>query len=1467
MFKKIISVLVAASMTATIASSAAFAANGDVVSARENDADIRVAVFGDSHVTAFPVANEDWTHPDKLNNILGLFQTIDPEIDAFAMPGDVIFNVGPESEKTPDDEQKYEAVLNKIGEYFAIEESDEAPKTTEVIWSMGNHEITQGAYKGADVKFDNETWEKEVADNKARYTAALGHEPCYKAVVNGYTFVTAEPYDYLNNYVDPADKTKISAAEQKAKTYLEEALAADETKPVFYLQHEAIDKTFFGSASTVPTRNSEEFREFILSNPRIITISGHSHFPSQDPRCIYQTEGGSTHINIPVTIGGNMAGYGAHDEDNFSKNSSHGMVIEASGNEVTVLRFDAESGKYIGEPYVFTAGTANACYTDARYAAAKNSEENVPYFEGEASVSEITNNTAKLNFPVAKKDGESAEGLQDSFVHFYNVALTNTKTGKVVQTKKLLNDFWRQEDVQRTSRNVYFENLSRNTTYEVSIVAASSLGQESAPLTTSFTTTNEKTAEDLALTKRIENKNVALGKTVTLTTDQTTAATLVDGKATTPFEKTINSGEGVVLDLGRRYNINEIVLNSYNGGGAERGFVLYGSNDPTFPENNRTKLYEFGVSQNTNPDFDDNNNLSVVPTTESNFRYLKYERTIDGWYIYLGEISVYADEYETEVSRNVETYASHTYSDNQPASKIVDGKNEKEADGWMSGWLSEGNNAYIYLDLGTALPISRIEMEGLFDSGNATAHSRGYWNIYGSTTMNTADLVTTDGAWGNLAKITNENYTELATTGVGKYIPLISDASHRENTYKLNEISDSTNKELVGIVNEFVSGNYRYITFHHGINNLAALGEVRVYVTNPTLNSAQAKDDGIVLSFSDVMDANTLNSDSIKVYNADDELIDGIVVTPSADGYEAIISNVSNAAKVQVTYDIKSALGVEIAGKMEYYIAGATDLSGKPIITEENINVAQGKTITAENAELTTGSTSYAPIVDGNEATQTFMYSNKANGESNTNPSYITLDLENRYNIKKLDLLMYDNNLNNFAIYVSNDEDFKTYDTLIDYNGYGGDQFDENHRLVLELDGKYDYRYVRIHKKGYAWFGIKELAVYADTSLAEVSRGASVTVSHTYAAGFEGDNIVDGKNEKEADGWLSGWLSAGVNGYAYVDLGTTLPITRIEMEGLFASDNATAHSRGYWNVYGSTTMNEADLATTDGAWGALAKINNENYTQLATTGVGKYIPLIADASHRENTYKLNEISDSTAEIYGIVREAVSGDYRYITFHHGINNLAALGEVRVYSPAPTANSVRVDGDKVTVSFSDKMFPDSMNEDTIVLKNAETGEVIAQSNASAKGYEYTFEAGLDLNTEYVVEVADTVKNLNNLTVSETEIAFETPDKLELTGMRVDITNGKYVSKLAANTAYTVSGHVSSEIADQKTVTILAVEKTGERVVAVHSAEKTAYANTDSYFALKFTTGETVGENLEFYLLDGFGTMTPYGEKITY
>ena len=1453
-----------------------------VTSRAEVASDIRIALFGDCHITVDPV----WTTAERgIGDLMDIYKTIDANMDAFAMTGDIIFNVDPASEKTQDDTKKYQAVVDKMKEDFPnLDYSDanlsDTDNKNKAVWAMGNHEVTLGAYEGSVTKFDDgRTWQQEVADNVSKYKNFFGHDACYKTTVNGYSFVTAQPNDYLNNYVDPADKTKMSELETKAKKLLQEALDADNAKPVFYIQHEAVDKTCLSSSTSSPMRNSIEFRNFILDNPRIVTLSGHYHAPSNDPRLIWQSNNGSTHINVPASCGSTEK-YGTTDEataetdaTRYHEAASQAMLMEVTGNTVTLRRFDIKTRKYIGEPITFTPGTANEAYTDARVEKAKTSNVNKPYFVSGAAitVSDVTNSAAKIEFPEAIKDGESAVGLQDSFVHYYTVTIKNKSTGGITETVKRLGDFWRSDDNKRSVRSVSFDNLSRNTEYEVSVTPSSSLGQEGTPLTVDFKTTNDKTAADLALTKKTNSINVAYGKTpVSSVSGASNLANLVDGKSDTMHAGTYNKDDYILLDLGRRYNVEKIVLNAYQSNSqGKTGFVLEASNDPDFSAAKTKKLYECAVNGSTNSDFDSDNNLTLTYSGSDDYRYIRYRRTADGYYIYIGDIQVYAREYITEVSRNKPVEANLSYYASNPASKAVNGESDG---GWWSGYpgSSSGKQAtfgtdeildYLTVDLETAMPVDLIEIEypkGISDN----SASRQGWAVYGSNSLtDTAQSTGTNTVTYRPAMTATampDTFTELCSTGSGYYLP-------KYGTTPVKMYGNAYNAE--GYVSQSVNtaGNaYRYITFKKLNKNIAQLGEVRAFVTSPTLNNVKKDGESVILSFSDAMDKTTLTSSNIKVYNTSGIVVGDAVISPSADGYEVVITGVADAQRVEMSYDIKSAKGVEVAGNMTRYIAQNVNLDGKPIISESNVNVAMGKNVTLSGITEESYSKGAAAVTDGSNST--IMYGSFAANAD------VTIDLENRYNIKRIVLTVPDGGNQTgqqYEIQLSNDENFEKYDVVHKVGGLltitGG--------ADVILDGNKDYRYVRYHKTSGAWAGISEIEVYADESLMEISRNATVTANTTWP-GYSASAAVDGRNSSNADGWQSYYSGSDGQDYMWlnIDLGASYPIKKVEIESLYDGvGNGDIQSRRGWSIYGSNIAPVvADMQKVTKHTSGMNYLSADGYTQLAFTyGM---LPNFNSGTGNNTKYTLAQCStlldQGTQDFNGIISQGVSGDYRYITLQRGVISLTGLGEVRVYTPAPVANSVTLDGNKVTLSFSDKMFPDTVNDETVVLTDS-TGNVIKYTDAYADGYEYSFTVNsLEPGRQYNLTVSSTVKNLNSMPIAAKTLTFTTPAQITVSDVMITDASGTEVKGvLSANTSYNCKLTLNSILSDSVDAMIVIAQKDsfGNLVRADKKENVTVTANGTSNADVTFATDSAVGSMLEIYVWDS-ETLYPYSFKTT-
>lgn len=1444
--------------------------NGTEVTSRKDVlVDIRIGLFGDTHITHNPV----WTTAEAgIGALMETYKTIDPNMDAFAMPGDVIFNVAPESELC-EDKEKYQAVVDKIKEDFpnldySVDAQTDTANKTKAIWAMGNHEVTLGAYQNSVTTFkNNRTWQEEVADNVSQYTEFFGHSPLYKTCVNGYWFVTAQPYDYLNNYVDPADKTKMSEHEKQVKEYLTDALNADSEKPVFYLQHEAVDKTLLASDTNSPVRNSEEFRQFILDNPRIVTLSGHYHAPANDPRLIWQLSNGSTHINIPASSGSTHK-YGTVDESSDSESASQALLLEAKGKEVTLRRFDIKTKKYIGEPIVFTPGTADSKYTDTRLTTASESVTNKAVFPDGAQItaSNITNNKATVSFPAATKPGESAKGLQDSFVHFYQVDVKNKKTDSIVKTLKLMDDFWRTDATKRTTRSIALDSLSRNTEYEVTVTPQSSLGQNGNVLTGTFTTTNEKTAEDLALTARTDLMNVAKGKTATSTLSLSNISNLTDGNHNTFISGTYSAGGYISLDLGRRYNIEKIVVNSYQEQSqGERGFVLEVSNDPDFAEDNTKILYTGKDNINTNTDFDANNNLTLKYSGSEDYRYIRYRRT-NGWYIYLGEIEVYAREYVTEVSRNKSAEANITAYSSNPTTKAVNGISDG---GWWSAYpgASSGKyNAfgtdeildYLIVDLEEALPVDKIEIEYPKDISDNSASRQG-WSVYGSNSL--PDTATSTGTNSVVYRpqMVNatmpEMFTELCTTGTNYYIPKYGTTPLKMGGNVYNDegyVSQSVNSEKT---------KYRFITFKKLNKNIAQVGEVRAFVTNPTFNSVKKTTGGYQISFSDSMDKSTLTGDNIKLYNASGTEISGAQFTVSDAGDQVDITNASDVSKVSVNYNVKSANGVEIAGPLTRYFMRDVDFSDKPVITESNINVAESKNVTVSGITEESYSGGAQSVADAKQTS--ILYGTFAAN------STVTVDLGRRYNLKEVKITVPsggNQTAQQYEVQASNDVNFKTYDVLHKVGG-----LTEITELAddIKLDGTKDYRYVRYVKLTGAWGGITEIEVYADEALMEISRNAETTANTTWS-GYSTSAAVDGKNGANADGWQSYYSGSEETSEKYmwlsVNLGAQYPIRKIEMESLFDGiGNGDQWSRRGWAIYGSNTAPTNESIRDGVAYdpSGLYYININGFDQLAKTTF--FIPSFNSGENNSQKYKLSEC-DRNEDFYGYVSEWVSGEYQYITFQRGSISLTGLGEVRVYTAAPQANNVRLDGNKVTVSFSESMFPDNINGETVVLKDS-AGNVVNYEDSFVDDCEYSFNADLVDGVTYTLEISSDIKNLNSLPVAAKTFTFTVPTPIVASNVVVkDADDTAVVTDFAVNTSYNLHMDLLSKMSSNVNAFVIIAQKDADgNLIAVDTANPTVNGNTATEdVKVKFNVLNEVPDTIEVYIWNSDATQ-PYSHVV--
>ena len=619
----------------------------------------RLGVISDSHLD--PEVAETKLTAKNMNMALQTMQALG--VDALAMNGDMVY--APQGDVPANLYSALKGFIETNGEFTLAGSMNEdgitfQADTTEnkkpIIYSMGNHEFPL-----------NGTSATAVSASKQLFTEQTGRAPAHVMKINGYTFIVAEPADYLLDF---------KGTEEFVMAQIEEAEKDNTNKPIFYLQHEAIHGTVIESPSSA-SDNTEEFKNFLKNHPRVIAFSGHSHAIIEDPRSIWQD--GFTVIATSQIGGGSVSGGSANYSMGLANTGSQCIMIDmtekTNATDISVYRLNLLTGKVIGTPFEFTIdGTSDNTepinetfkYTEARY----NAGVSVANFNETAKITPIRESRQSYTFnyttDVDVVAGEDVDYLQDNYVHAYRVALKNKDKNVIEQNFKVFGDVYEEESSWASSYNVALPNaLNLGTNYELSVYAltpftsnlsVSALDVKGVkPVKYSFTTAAELTDAEKASIAENGGINVALNKTVyTAASSNDSKGNLVNGKksdkvtpgtyvsgsqVTLPSGATTNGAanqgeDWFMIDLGRRYNLAQIKVwpSSAASDGYMMDFAVKVSNTEDFSSS--VTLGSFAE--------DKNKNTPIIISGDSNaYRYVRLEKTKNTYYT-IGELEVYA---------------------------------------------------------------------------------------------------------------------------------------------------------------------------------------------------------------------------------------------------------------------------------------------------------------------------------------------------------------------------------------------------------------------------------------------------------------------------------------------------------------------------------------------------------------------------------------------------------------------------------------------------------------------------------------------------------------------------------------------------------------------------------------------------------------------------------------------------------
>lgn len=298
------------------------------------------------------------------------------------------------------------------------------------------------------------------------YTQLTGLAADRHEIINGFHFISVSAgHDESVHYT----------ARQIA--WLDEQLAAavsdDPEKPVFVFQHEHIYNTVYGSYPE-DGWGDKYFIDVLSKYPQVIDISGHSHYPANDPRAIYQdvftaiNDGGLAYYEFT------FEGQRAYHPDGNGDMAQFLMVEADAENNVRVRVYDLTAEKFVWE--FFIDNIADPVKTKYSQTARKAAAE-APVF-GNAAIKR-TENLLNDVFTVTP----ARAGAED-IVFLYRFTVTDEK-GDILDSQTLLSDYYYTDSPAHVSFTT--TALKNGGAYTVSIIAEDAWGVQSEPVVRSFT--------------------------------------------------------------------------------------------------------------------------------------------------------------------------------------------------------------------------------------------------------------------------------------------------------------------------------------------------------------------------------------------------------------------------------------------------------------------------------------------------------------------------------------------------------------------------------------------------------------------------------------------------------------------------------------------------------------------------------------------------------------------------------------------------------------------------------------------------------------------------------------------------------------------------------------------------------------------------------------------------------------------
>lgn len=320
------------------------------------------------------------------------------------------------------DYKKLDAVIfvGDITDSGTDEQFDAFGKTVKNVVRPGTEILAVAAFQ-----HDSWTNGKKCLEKVSSIT---GKDSDFHAVINGFHFIGLSTSEKDNTKYDISQRIWL-------EKQLREAKNDGPDRPVFVFHHEHTEGTVYGSENW----GTGYFKDILFRYPQVVHFSGHSHYPLNDPRSIWQgrfTAVGTGSLNyMEFKIDGEEPIHPAGCE-----NTAQIWIVEVGkDNTVRLMGYDAINSYKLCEYYVTCpAKTSSNVYSPRN----RRALASAPEFENGAAIS-VSPDGDKYNISVPA--AKSTDGMP---VFLYRLAVT-TPAGNQVLSDYVVNNFW-QRDIYET---------------------------------------------------------------------------------------------------------------------------------------------------------------------------------------------------------------------------------------------------------------------------------------------------------------------------------------------------------------------------------------------------------------------------------------------------------------------------------------------------------------------------------------------------------------------------------------------------------------------------------------------------------------------------------------------------------------------------------------------------------------------------------------------------------------------------------------------------------------------------------------------------------------------------------------------------------------------------------------------------------------------------------------------------------